>query len=65
LLSLQSHRIRVRIRPGGWGDDWGVDWGGSGTAVAPGDPAPDPTPADPEPDFDFPDLPPWKKGVNY
>lgn len=60
LLSLQSHRIRVKIRPGGWGDDWGNDWGGGDSVDIgepdPGSAPPDPTPVPPDA---YPDLPPW------
>jgi hypothetical protein len=60
LESLQSHRVRVKIRDGGWGDNWGLDWGGAD--IPAGTPNPDPVPEDPEPDpEDFPNLPPWKR----
>jgi hypothetical protein len=61
LDSLQSHRIRVKIRPGGWGDDWGDDWGG-GDATPIGDPDPGTAPPDPAPTppDEYPELPPWK-----
>lgn len=55
LESLQGHRIRVKIRPGGWGDNWGEDWG-AGDGGDPGDPT-DPTPGDPTPDPTFPPPP--------
>jgi hypothetical protein len=64
LESFQSHRVRVKIRPGGWGDDWGNNWGSGGTDSPIGDPEPEPVPADPEPGTGFPSRAPWYPGVN-
>ncbi|AOR76562.1 phage tail protein [Novosphingobium resinovorum] len=63
LISLQANRVRVKIRPGGWGDDWGEEWGGGGSNDEPiGEPEL-PTPEDPDPGSSFPGLPAWKRDI--
>jgi len=61
LESLQGLRIRVKVRPFGFGDEWGEDWGGDGGG---GVPPPEPPPGgggdDPDPGTEFPTIPDWR-----